>query len=256
MICPIKYRIYNNRLWVRSGLNEEWAVAKIMLNKGKKLNPIIQGFGEDFIYTFENPLWKGKWFYKEVLGIAGHNGIDFCAPTGTRLYAPHDGVISELMNSDGIAFRLKGKEYTSIFYHLQEWHCSLGQEVKQGDFLALTDNTGRYTTGPHLHWGMRPNNPDMNNGYNGYIDFKGFIEKTDVDALPYEDGTLLQRTGNKGQVYLVDKGELVFLDSEKGLDRHIPLVDWVLKASKTGLPKGFLKPIDEQTFNIFKDLIN
>lgn len=255
MILPIKYKLYRNRLYVRHGVEDVWKEAEVSDYSTKILTPITQNFGNDFIWTNNSqPLWIGKWFYKDILGIPGHNGIDFTAPTGTRLYAPHDGKIVELMASDGYGIRLENKEYSSVFYHLKEWHCSLDQEVKKGDFIALCDNTGRYTTGPHLHWGVRPINFTPN-AYKGYMDFRGFIEDLDVQRLPYEDGQCLIRTGDMGQFYVVEDGDLVFYPSDKQADRHIPIVDFFLKQKDKGLPKGFIKPISEEEFNMFKNLI-
>ena len=243
MILPIKYKLHNDRLWVRWGLKEEWKVARI--TKANKVTPITQSFGNDFKWTKSTPAnWTGKWFYREIIGIPGHNGIDFESPSGTRLYAPHDGIISRLHNADGLGITLKGEEYTSKFLHLQEFHCSLDQEVKKGDFIALCDNTGRYTTAPHLHWGVR--------GLDGkYIDHRGFIEDLDIEKLPYEEGQCLIRYKANGEFYVVENGDMVYYDSDKQPNRHIPIVDYFLKQKKKGLPPGFIKEISEEEFNKF-----
>ena len=255
MQIPIKYKLYGNRLYVRFGIEDVWKDAEIVDSSVKVLTPITQPFGNDFIWTDKsNPLWVGKYFYRDILGIPGHNGIDFTAPSGTRLYAPHDGKITELMTSDGYGIRLQGKEYQSVFYHLKEFHCSLNQDVKAGDFIALCDNTGRYTTGSHLHWGVRPNNFTPN-AYNGYMDFRGFIEDIDVLRLPYQDGQCLIRTQANGEFYVVENGDLVYYASDKQWDRHIPIIDFFLKQKDKGLPKGFIKPIKEEEFKLYNNLI-
>jgi len=245
---PIKYKLYNNRLWVRSGVEDKWKVARI--TKAKTVTPITQGFGRDFIWTRkEHPEWKGKWFYKEVIGVDGHNGIDFEAPNGTRLYAPHDGKITKITNGDGKGITLTGKEYASRFYHLQEWHCSLNQKVKVGDFIATCDNTGRYTTGPHLHWGVK--------GLDGkYFNQRGMIENLNVHKLPYKEGQCLMRVEANGEFYVVQGGDLVYMDSEKDMvTRHIPIVKYFIEQGKKGLPAGFIKAITEEKFSIFNQLI-
>jgi len=246
MELPIKYRIFNNRLWVRWGLDDIWKVARI--TKAKKVTPITQVFGNDFKWTKKDPPnWYNKWFYKEILNIDGHNGIDFEAPSGTRLYAPHDGKITELLVADGKGIRLQGKEYSSIFYHLQEFHCSLNQEVKAGDFIALTDNTGRYTTAPHLHWGVKP--------INGvYIDHRGFIEDLDISEFPYKEGQCFLVKPD-GQFYVYESGDLVYYDSDKQPDRHIPIVDFFIKKNKKGLPVNFIKVLFEKELDKFRNLI-
>jgi len=253
MQLPIKYKLYNNRLWVRYSLDDIWKVVRTI--NAKILTPITQNFGNDFKWNKREPVnWYDKWFYKEILNIPGHNGIDFEAPTGTRLYAPHDGEITELMNHNGYGLRIKSKEYESIFLHLKDFHCNLNQEVKQGDFIALTDNTGRYTTAPHLHWGVKPINY-QNDAYKGYMNFRVFIEDLDVEQLPYADGQCLIRTKANGEFYVVENGDLVYKASDKQTNRHIPIIDFFLKQKKNGLPSNFIKDITEEEFIKFNNLI-
>lgn len=254
MILPIKYKLWNNKLWVRDE-NDEWLAIQWNV-KSDVYIPITQNFGNDFRYNLsQHPEWKGKWFYKEIIGIPGHNGIDFKAPNGGKLYAPHDGKITELITYDGNAIRLRGKEYESVFYHLKSFNCSLNQEVKEGDFIGLTDNTGLYTTAPHLHWGVRPINWDKNDPYRGYMDFRGFIEDLEVHKLPYNNGQCLMRTEANGEFYVVEDGDLAYKSSDKQPDRHIPIVDYFIKQKDLGLPKGFIKSISEEEFKKFNNLI-
>jgi murein DD-endopeptidase MepM/ murein hydrolase activator NlpD len=65
----------------------------------------------DFIWNKNtHPEWYGRWFYKDILGVDGHNGIDMEAPSGTWLYAPHDGkIIPNYLHMDGKGIRLQGK---------------------------------------------------------------------------------------------------------------------------------------------------
>lgn len=254
MKLPIKYKLHNDRLWVRWGLDEIWKIVRI--TKAKRVTPITQAFGKDFVWTSKMKSggkrmiqWEGKWFYKEVIGVDGHNGIDFEAPSGTRLYAPHDGKITKLTNGDGKGITLSGKEYKSRFYHLQDFICELNQKVKQGDLIALTDNTGRYTTAPHLHWGVK--------GLDGkYFNHRGLIEDLDVQKLPYKEGQCLIRTEANGEFYVIENGDLVYYDSDKNpTTREVDIVSYFLKQKNKGLPKGFIKSIKEDEFNIFKNLI-
>jgi murein DD-endopeptidase MepM/ murein hydrolase activator NlpD len=39
----------------------------------------------------------------------------------------------------------------SGLYHLKSFVATVGQQVKQGDLVAYSDNTG-LSTGAHLHW--------------------------------------------------------------------------------------------------------
>ena len=130
--------------------------------------------------------------YKD-LGLAGHNGLDLLAPTGTVVRAAHDGVVT-FSGDDGSAglgivirteekFEYKGNltYLKSVYWHLKTGclYVKAGQHVKTGDIIALSDNTG-LSTGPHLHFGLKPVyqgeqdwqwlNTEQGNGFKGAID--------------------------------------------------------------------------------------
>lgn len=260
MTLPIQYKLFNGWLWTRTGQNEEWK--QIYKTKSSAFTPVTQWFGHDFIYTKDTPVgWKGKYFYKEIIGgLEGHNGIDMKAPTGTCLYAPESGTIIKAQESSSGSknIYLKAKGRTHYFFHLADFNVAEGDKVKEGQFIGLCDNTGLYTTGSHLHWGIRPANYDVNNGYNGFINFKELVD-FNVIKLPYSEGDLLQRIdkahGGHGEVYVVKDGMLKFLDSQKQPNRHIPLVDHVLKLLHDGIEPNKLKGINEIEFNKYKNLV-
>jgi len=259
MQSPIKYKLYDNKLWVRFGLEDKWKIAQWNV-KGSRYTPITQSFGNDFIWKKSEPSnWTGRYFYSDIIGkLDGHNGIDFktTIESGTRLYAPEDMEITQLSTADD--YRVKAKSATGYhrFLHLKEFHCSVGQKLKQGEFFALANFSGRYKgTAPHLHWDFKPLNYDIKNGYYGAIDQRGFIEDLEIFKLPYQDGQCLMRTEAHGEFYVVEGGDLVYKDSDKQVDRHIPIVDYFIKQKDKGLPKGFIKAIKEDEFKLFNQLI-
>jgi len=93
-----------------------------------------------------------------------HNGVDFRAPIGTKLYAPLSGTVAGVGNT-AAAPRTSCVSYgkwimirhenglTTVYMHLSEILVAKGQTVKTGDVIGLTGNTG-YSTGPHLHLGL------------------------------------------------------------------------------------------------------
>lgn len=125
-------------------------------------------------------------FYKK-LGMLGHNGIDFRAKTGMMVYAAHNGVVQGAGTfSDGgigvvILSQTVGTGIKTIYYHLQKTNVIQGQKVKAGDLIGFADNTGKYTTGSHLHFGLKEtyNGKTINtdNGYRGAIDPAQYFEK-------------------------------------------------------------------------------
>lgn len=125
-------------------------------------------------------------FYKSM-GIIGHNGIDLKAKIGCPCYAAVSGVV-EFAGTDGdggkcvtIVTQKTGKGYKIIYYHLNKIMVKAGKLIKCGEQVGETGNTGKYTSGPHLHFGVKElyNNNVVNtdNGYKGAIDPAQFFPK-------------------------------------------------------------------------------
>lgn len=115
-------------------------------------------------------------FYAQ-LGLKGHNGIDFIAPTGTEVYASHNGKITKTYDTTnssptiGYGVWITHSEgWQTVYFHLKDVLVKVGDTVKAGDLIGHADNTGQFTTGSHLHFGLYPDNPDKGNGYDGAID--------------------------------------------------------------------------------------
>lgn len=86
-----------------------------------------------------------------------HSGIDIAASRGTPLLAPTTGVVTlatELYNGKaayGKVMVLQIDERTQLlFAHLDGFTAKVGQQVSEGDAIAIIGNTGR-STGPHVH---------------------------------------------------------------------------------------------------------
>lgn len=145
---------------------------------------ISQRFGENYDYYFKN--------FKEK----GHNGWDFALPIGTKLYATHNGTISFCAVTDfgdlAISIMDESGTFRTIYGHLSESKVKIGDYVKKGQLVALSGNTGRYTTGPHLHFGVHEvvngNDINLDNGFNGGIDlvkcWDGTYPKDYLNTIP------------------------------------------------------------------------
>ena len=117
----------------------------------------------DFLSGFRWPI-KGR-----ISGVYGsqrilngeprrpHFGIDIAAPTGTRVAAPADGVVTmvhpDMFFSGGTMIVDHGHGLSSAFLHLSRILVEKGQRVAQGETIAEVGSTGR-STGPHLDWRM------------------------------------------------------------------------------------------------------
>ncbi|MGN0159405.1 MAG: murein hydrolase activator EnvC family protein [Brotaphodocola sp.] len=86
-----------------------------------------------------------------------HKGIDISASTGSAIVAAASGtvVVSTYSYSAGNYIMLNhgGGVYT-VYMHCSKLLVSEGAQVKQGQTIAKVGSTG-YSTGPHLHFGIR-----------------------------------------------------------------------------------------------------
>ena len=93
-----------------------------------------------------------------VLGVTKyHNGLDLSAPIGTEVFAPGDGQIVHAGWNGGYGKCViidHGYGYRTIYGHLSDIKVAVGQNIKRGDLISLTGNTG-ISTGPHLHYEIR-----------------------------------------------------------------------------------------------------
>ncbi|MFJ9730202.1 M23 family metallopeptidase [Streptomyces sp. NPDC101171] len=86
-----------------------------------------------------------------------HTGIDFPVSYGTTVMAATDGVVSTKWNSAyGNMMIVTAKDGTETWYcHLSSYRVASGTEVKAGQPVAYSGNSGN-STGPHLHFEVRP----------------------------------------------------------------------------------------------------
>ena len=120
--------------------------------------------GEE-LSTFTNPLRvplvvTSKYGYRPhpVTGrYQMHEGIDFRAATGTRVYASRAGKVIFAGRKGGYG-KVVGIEhdndFTTWYGHLSRIRVKTGQWVSQGKVIGLSGNTG-ISTGPHLHFEIR-----------------------------------------------------------------------------------------------------
>lgn len=91
-----------------------------------------------------------------------HGGIDYATPIGTKIHAPEDGTIqvSEHIHGGKQMFLVSKDGLRKwAFAHLSQYAVEAGTEVKAGQFIAETGNTGYYDKAKkkrmaaHLHVG-------------------------------------------------------------------------------------------------------
>ncbi len=96
--------------------------------------------------------------------VTSHNGIDFAVSRGTPVISVGDGevIVSKYSESAGYYIVIRhGRQYMTKYMHLDKLLVKAGQQIKRGDKIALSGNTGR-STGPHLHFELHINNKPVN----------------------------------------------------------------------------------------------
>lgn len=82
-----------------------------------------------------------------------HRGVDIAVPTGTVVYAAHDGTVMQAAYDSyygNYVVITDNKGYTTKYAHMDSLTVSAGQSVKKGDTVGKSGNTGS-STGSHLH---------------------------------------------------------------------------------------------------------
>ena len=131
-----------------------------------------------------------------------HLGVDFSCKQGTEVIATADGVVEEVATKPGGYGKYiiinHGDGYKTNYAQLSEFKVSIGDDVKQGQVIALTGDSGA-STAPHLHYevirGDRHVNP------------MGFIQNfKSVSSKKKPSGSSSVSTPNRPYRVVVDAG--------------------------------------------------
>ena len=121
--------------------------------KEKKLNSF-------FIKPVDGLITEG--FNKKI----GHFGVDVVSKKGAFISSIDDGMVlfSSWTHEFGYVLVVKHQNsFISFYKHNSEVFKSKGDYVKSGETIAIIGNSGKYSTGPHLHFelwkGSSPVNP-------------------------------------------------------------------------------------------------
>ena len=85
-----------------------------------------------------------------------HNGLDIAVAEGTAVIAVKSGKVTEVRTSATYGKLLEYETtdgYTVMYAHLSKVLVREGEQVKQGQKVAESGNTG-LSTGPHLHYSL------------------------------------------------------------------------------------------------------
>ena len=89
--------------------------------------------------------------------VTFHYGTDFAVAEGEQIYAFSDGeviAVTEEVGYGKYVLIAHSEGWESLYAHCSELLVTVGQQVSQGEVIALSGKTGR-VTGPHLHFELR-----------------------------------------------------------------------------------------------------
>ncbi len=96
-------------------------------------------------------------FYKP---LRSHQGVDYTIPEGSRVFATADGTVREVAQRNSTSGQTvvidHGNGYETSYNHLSKIDVRKGQQVRRGDIIALSGDTG-LSLAPHLHYEVRYN---------------------------------------------------------------------------------------------------
>lgn len=169
------------------------------------IHPITEGFGDEET----DPALREKY---QTFHVAGHDGIDFDMAVGTAVQAVDGGVVvmAEEDGDYGTTMVVQHGWGKSYYGHLSAMMKEVGQKVERGDTIALSGDTG-LETGPHLHFGVKPNDNNPKNGYYGKIDPRPLLGISQVTEVLGADAISDNRAKQISWNISVKKGQTVHL---------------------------------------------
>ena len=124
-----------------------------VMYRGTKPLPAREGTG-----TFDYPL--RSYTITSRFGMrwgSMHTGVDFAAPMGSKIYASDGGVVTFAGWKGSYGYLViidHGSLYETYYAHCSQLLVSVGDQVYQGQNIALVGSTGQ-STGPHVHFEVR-----------------------------------------------------------------------------------------------------
>jgi murein DD-endopeptidase MepM/ murein hydrolase activator NlpD len=116
----------------------------------EKIFPDSSGYSS---LHFQQPV--NGYVSQQFLPEKGHLGIDYGIKKGSPVYAAAGGLVvfSDYTPDNGNMIIIEHEQnYITIYQHCSTLLKKVRDIVKQGELIALSGNSGKNTTGPHLHF--------------------------------------------------------------------------------------------------------
>lgn len=148
-----------------------------------------------------------------------HTGLDFAAPSGTKIYAAGDGTVTYAGRKGGygnfVSIR-HNSTYTTNYAHAKGFARGMrkGKKVRQGQVIAYVGSTGR-STGPHLHYEIVKNGRKINPNSVKFLN-SGKLSKKQLSLF---NG---MKTRFTSQIADIEKEKVGAREQELGVSEEIP----------------------------------
>ncbi|MGW6455291.1 M23 family metallopeptidase [Streptomyces sp. NPDC055078] len=138
------------------------AAKKAAVKKAAKAKPVVAKKASAWSKPVSQYVLSATYGTGGNMWASKHSGQDFAVPTGTTVKSVGPGTVVKAGPNgagDGPAYgnavvvKHDGNTY-SQYAHLSQVNVKIGQQVKGGQKIALSGNTGN-SSGPHLHFEIR-----------------------------------------------------------------------------------------------------
>ena len=105
---------------------------------------------------------------------SAHKGVDYVAPIGTIIRATASGIVTKIENDENLGKMVTinhNNGYVTKYAHCDQIIVKKGDIVEKGETIATVGNSGKTTSGPHLHYVILKNNTPIDPQH---IILKGF----------------------------------------------------------------------------------
>lgn len=142
--------------------NDTWCTNKVKMPSFRfgefpdelKIRLVDRKHNRNFHFPFDNGTKSSPYGWR---WNRPHTGLDFAMNVGSKVYAAFDGVVRLAQVNGGYGRMILIRHYNNLetlYGHLDKILVKVGQNVKAGDLIGYSGNTG-FSTGPHLHFECR-----------------------------------------------------------------------------------------------------
>ena len=204
---------------VSSSANDEQKQATLQTPNGKYSFPVKR---DEFLFVTspfgmrQDPMDKSKQQMHKGIDIRAKHDDVLATENGGKVVAVNHNTNTGGGKSVTVEYaRADGSKVQTTYMHLDNIAVKVGDEVKAGQKLGVSGNTGTRTTGEHLHFGVKTISADG--------------KTRDVDPASYL--AEIAQKGNLKQQALYNGNDLLakYKDNGSGVDTNLSPDEWMKK---------------------------